>query len=72
MVLFISPFLYLLLTIGFPCSNIFPAQKIRNKTDESPFGIPGASNETEKNLRFKPVVESDIEFLLEIEWYSCD
>ena len=64
--------LYLLLTIGFPCSNIFTEQQIRNNTKESPSGIPGASTEPENYLRFKLIVESEIGFLLEIYWYSCE
>ena len=58
MVRFISPLLYLLLTIGFPCLNLFPAQKIINNTEEAPFGILGASTERQNNLRVKPIVES--------------
>ena len=45
----ISQFLYLLLTIGFPWSYLFPAQKIRNNTVESPFVILCAS--TEKSMK---------------------
>ena len=63
MVLFISPFLYLLLTIGFPCSNMFPTQKIRNNTVEVSFGIPGVINKPENNFRVKPIVESEVDFL---------
>ena len=72
MVLFILPFLYLLLTIGFPCLNIFPAQIIISNTLEASFGIPGASAEPENNLRVKKVVESEICILLEFDWYSSD
>ena len=56
MVLFVSPILYLLLNIGFPCSNIFPAQKIINNTVEASFVIPGTSIEPENDLRFKAIV----------------
>ena len=59
-----SPLLYLLLAFWFPFSNLFIAQKIRNKTEEAPFGIPGMSTESENGLRAKPIVESDIGFLL--------
>ena len=65
-VLFISPFLYLLLIFGFPSSNLFTAQKIRNNTVEAPYVIPGVSSETENYLRVEPIVESEIGFLLEI------
>ena len=53
MVLFILPFLYLLLTIGFQCSYL--AQKIRNNTEEAPFYIPGANTEPEEKLRVKQI-----------------
>ena len=46
--------------------------KIRNNIVEAPFGIPGVSTENDKILRIKPIVESDIGFLLEIYRYSCD
>ena len=64
--------LYLLLTIGFACLNLFQAQKIRNNTEEEPFGIPVTSTEPENNLGVKPIVYSKIGFLLEMDWYSCD
>ena len=70
MVLFISPFLYLWVTIGFPCLNIFPAQKIRNNTLEAPFGIPGVSTEPKNDLRVKPIVDIKIDFILEFKLYS--
>ena len=72
MVLFVSPILYLLLNIGFPCSNIFPAQKIINNTVEASFVIPGTSIEPENDLRFKAIVEGEIGFLLEFDRYSSD
>ena len=72
MVLFILTFLYLLLSIEFPCSDLFPAQKIRNNIKEAPFGIPGASTEPENNLRVKTILEIKIGFLLEIDRYSCE
>ena len=56
----------------FPCLNIFPAQKIINKTVEVPFVIPGASTEQKSDLRVKPIVEGKIGFLLEFDWYSID
>ena len=72
MVRFISPLLYLLLTIGFPCLNLFPAQKIINNTEEAPFGIRDVSTEWKNNLRFKPILEGKIGFLLGSNWYSSD
>ena len=62
MVSFISLFLYLLITIGFPCLNIFRAQKIRNNIVEAPFGIPGTSTGCQNDLRVKPIVETEIGF----------
>ena len=38
--------------------------KLRNNTEEAPFGIPGASTELESNLRVNTTVESKIGFLL--------
>ena len=46
--------------------------KLRNNIEEALFGIPDASTEAEKDLRFKPIVESEIFFLLVIDQYSCD
>ena len=46
--------------------------QIRNNTEEAPFGIPGASTEPNNNLRANPIVESEIGFLLKIDWYSCE
>ena len=42
--------------------------KIRNNTEKEPFGITGASTENKNNFRVKPIVESNICFLLEIDW----
>ena len=39
---------------------------------EVPFGILDASTERQNDLRFKPIVESDIGFLLEFDQYSGD
>ena len=64
--------LYLLLNIGFPCLNIFTAQKIRKNTAETPFGIHGASTERQNNLRFKTIVDGKISFILEFDRYSSD
>ena len=61
---FNSLFLYILIIIGFPLSVLFPAQKIRNNTEEAPFGKMGASTEPKKNLMFKKIVKRDIGFLL--------
>ena len=44
---------------------------IINNTVEAPFGIPGARTEPKNDLRVKPIVESEIGFLLEINRYSC-
>ena len=43
--------------------------KLGNNTEDAPFGIMGESTETNNNLRVKPIVESDIGFLLEIDQY---
>ena len=72
MVLFITLFYYLLPYIGFPFSDLFPAQNIRNNTREAPSGILDASIEPNNDLKVKPIVESDIGFLLEIDRYSCE
>ena len=50
------------LLLGFPCLNLFPAQKIRNKIVEVSFVIPGASTEQHRDLRINPIVESGIGF----------
>ena len=65
--LFISLFLYLLHTIGFPCLNLLSSQKIRNNTVEASFGILDESTELKNNLRFKQIVESEIIFPLEFD-----
>ena len=39
--------------------------KIKNNIVEAPFGVPVVSTEPEKDLRFNPIVERDIGFLLE-------
>ena len=44
----------------------------RNNTEEAPFGIPGASTEPENDFRVKPIVESKIGFLFEIDRYYFD
>ena len=72
MVWFISLILYLLLTIGFQFLDLFPTQNIRKNTEEASFGIPGASTEPKNDLKFNPIVESEIVFLLEIDVYSWD
>ena len=41
--------------------------KIRNNTEEAPFGIPGARTEADNNLMFEPIVERNITFLLGID-----
>ena len=46
--------------------------EIRNNTEQALFGIPDASTEHEKDLRVKPIVESKIGFLLEINRYSFE
>ena len=58
--------------MGFLCLNIFPAQKIRNKTVEVIFAIPGASTERQINLRVKPNFESEIGFVLEFNSFSSE
>ena len=45
--------------------------KLENNMEEVPFGIPGASTETKNDLRVKPIIESELSFLLEIYRYSC-
>ena len=45
---------------------------MRNKAEEAPFGIPSAITEPKNNLRVKPIVESEIGFMLKIDRYSCD
>ena len=52
--------LYLLPSIGFPCLNLFLAQKIRNKKVEGTFGIPGTSTERQNDLRSEPIDEINI------------
>ena len=46
--------------------------KIRNKTEEAPFGISCVRTKAENYLRVKPIIESKIGFFLEMDWYSCD
>ena len=46
--------------------------KLGNKTEDTPFGIPGASTEPENYFRVKPIVESKIGFLFEIDRYYFD
>ena len=46
--------------------------KLRNNTEEAPFGITGAITAHENNLRAKLIVESNIFFLLEIYQDYCD
>ena len=45
--------------------------KIRNSTEEAPFGIPWASTGPNNYLRVNPIIEREIGFLLEIDRYSC-
>ena len=52
--------------------NLFPAQKIRHKTVEVPFEIPGASIEQKSNFRVNPIVDGEIIFMLEFDQYSSD
>ena len=52
--------------------NLFPAQKIRNKTIEVLFVILGARIRRQRNLRVKQIIESDIGFLFEFDWQSSD
>ena len=67
MVRFISPIYIYYLLLMFPCLNRFTAQRIINDTVEAPFEIPGAITVCKKNLRGKPISESNIGFLLEFE-----
>ena len=46
----------------------FPSKKYINKIVEVPFFIPGASTEQQSNLRVKPIIESEIGFLLIFDW----
>ena len=61
---------YLLLV--FTYFNLFTVKRIRNNTVEASFGILGVSNEPKNYLKANPIVESDIGFLLESDWYSSD
>ena len=45
---------------------------MRNKTVEVPFFIPDASTKHQIDLKVKPVIESQIVFLLELDWYSSE
>ena len=45
---------------------MFPAKRIRKNSEYAPFFIPGASTETENDLRVKLIVERKIGFLLEL------
>ena len=47
-------------------------EKIRNNTVEATFGILCVHTEPEKDLRVKPIVEIDNDFLLEFIRYSSD
>ena len=61
--------------ITFYCISMikcFHGTKIRNNTEEAPFGIPGASTEDNKNLKATPIIDNDISFLMEIDRYYCD
>ena len=53
----------------FPCSNLFSAQKIRNNIVEAPFGKTGVSTEQKNDLRFEPIFEIKIGFMLEFDKY---
>ena len=68
--LFVSLVLTYYLLLDFLLSDLFPDQKIRNNTVEASFCIPGVSTEHKNDLRVKPIVKSDIGFLLEFDWYS--
>ena len=46
--------------------------KLRNNTEELPFRIVGTSTETKNYFRVNLVVDSNIDFLMEIDRYSCD
>ena len=46
--------------------------KLRNNLEEAPFGIPVVSTENENIFSVNPIVESNIGFMLEIDWYSFD
>ena len=46
--------------------------KTINNTVEAPFGIRDVSTEWKNNLRFKPILEGKIGFLLGSNWYSSD
>ena len=56
----------------FPCSKLFTAQKIRNNIVESPFGKTGVRTLQKNDLRFEPIVEIHIGFLLEFDKYSSE
>ena len=47
-------------------------QKIINNTVEAPFGKTSVSTEQKNDSRVKPIVESNIGFMLEFEKYSSD
>ena len=46
--------------------------KNRKKIVEEPFVIPVASTDQQRDLRFKPIFESEIGFMLEFEQYASD
>ena len=46
--------------------------KLRNNTEDAPFGILGARSEPMNDLNLQPIFEIDIGFLFLIDRYSCD
>ena len=72
MILFISLIFILLIFYWASMLKFISGTKLLNNKEEVPFGIPGASTETKNYLRVKQIVENEIGFLLEIDWYSCD
>ena len=46
--------------------------KNKKNIENSPFGIPSAITEPENYLGVKPIVKSEIGFLLEIDRYYCE
>ena len=70
--IYLTDFYTYYLLLVFSCLNLFPDKKIRSNTLEAPFGITGASTETENVLRVNLIVEREIGFLLEFYQYSSD
>ena len=71
MVQFVSLILILITLYWVSMLEYIPSTKIRSNTEEALFGIPGASTEINNSLRFNPIIEICIGFLLEVYQYYC-